>query len=306
MTSVFDRFGVDEIIEITHGDYRAVLSPQGASLKTLHYNDAQIVTVPLPVTDFAFVGSALAPWANRLEDATWQLGDQTFQGEITEPGNHNGLHGLLVARDFEFERHADNAVKFTFQFGADVAGCEVYPFNVRFSVTYELNVLGLFTTFEATNHEDRDLPISFGAHPYFVLDENSELRINAHSAAINNSRQLPIGRQSIEAIGLKYRQPVEVANLELDDCVFDFEGENATFLSRRSVGLMIKVWQDSNLPYQMLFVRGPKFAGSNPVTMAIEPQSSPANALVTKKDLLWMQPGETVKARWAISALVID
>lgn len=296
MASNFELYGTEDVEKISFGDYVAITSPEGASLKSLTYKGDAIVVTPLPVTDFAFVGSALAPWANRLEDATWSLGDNTYQGEITEPGNHNGLHGLVVARYFEVVAQSVSAVTFRYTFGQD----SVYPFQVLFEVTYLLTASGLNVTMSATNRAEANLPISFGSHPYFAVDSNSELKVQARSAAVNNSRQLPVGKQGVESVGLEFGKFKPVADLPLDDCIFDFEDSPVTYLSRPSMGLNVKVWQEE-MPYQMLFVRGPRFAGEHPVTVAIEPQSSPANALRTKDDLVWLTVGETKVGTWGVS-----
>ena len=297
MNESFQRYGVDEVLHLSSGDYRAVVSPQGGSIKTLTYRNQEIITVPLPVADFAFVGSAIAPWVNRLADASWSLDGVTYRGEITEAKHHNGLHGLSVRRDFEVELATETEVCFAYQFGSD----EVYPFKVVFRVSYQLSSDGLRVTFSTENLDTKRVPITFGTHPYFAVDADSKLKVNAKTAAINDERQLPVGKQSIESIGLKNGEFAAFVDLPLDDCILDFEGLPETHLSRPALGLNVKVSSDANLPYQMLFVRGPKFAGENPVTVAIEPQSSPANALRTGDDLVWLDPQQIFSGSWAVS-----
>ncbi|MFM6980207.1 MAG: hypothetical protein ACKOWE_02245 [Micrococcales bacterium] len=297
MKSNFETFGVDQVIELNHGDWHSMVSPQGASLKTLSYKNEPLVVVPLPVTDFAFVGSALAPWANRLEDATWELDGKKFYGEITEPSNNNGLHGLVVARDFDVVAQAEASVTFRYTFGADA----VYPFKVIFEVTYTLTDAGLRVTMAATNRDSRDLPISFGSHPYFLVDEDSEVKVSAAKATLNSSRRLPIGEQSVHAIGLAHNEFVPVFKMQLDDRLFELGHNGRTVLSRPALGRNIVVWQDPEFAYQMMFVRGPRFAGSNPVTLAIEPQTSPANALASNVDAVWLTVGETRAFSWGVS-----
>lgn len=297
MTSSFEKYGVEETLEISHGDWHAVVSIEGAALKTLSYRGEPIVVVPLPASDFTFAGSSLAPWANRLEDATWQLEGVTYRGEITETGNHNGLHGLLVHRYFEVVSSSNSSVTFGYRFGAD----EVYPFDVTFEVTYRLSDDGLKVTLAASNHTELELPIAFGSHPYFLLDADSKLKVSASKAAVNSSRQLPIGEQSISAISLSNQEFVPVTNLNLDDCLFELGDQPTTILSRPSIGLNVVVWQDPGLAYQMVFVRGERFAAGQPITLAIEPQTSPANSLASKKDLVWLAKHETQAFSWGIT-----
>lgn len=297
MVSNFEEYGVAEVFLLSAGDYEAVVSPSGGSIKTLTFRGAEIITVPLPATDFAFVGSAIAPWVNRLADASWSLDGTNYQGEITEAKNHNGLHGLTVRRDFEVEEVGEAKVRLAYRFGQD----EVYPFAVVFRVEYLLAESGLRVTFSAQNQGTNRVPITFGTHPYFAVDADSQLKVNAKSAAINNERQLPVGKQSVEAIGLKTGEFSQFLELPLDDCIFDFDGTPVTYLSRPSLSLNVKIKSDANLPYQMLFVRGPKFAGNYPVTLAIEPQTSPANALRTGDDVVWLDAEQTYVGTWEVS-----
>ena len=252
--------------------------------------------VPLPVADFAFVGSALAPWPNRLEDATWTFEGKQLVGEITESGNHNGLHGLLVRRDFEIVSQTADAITYRYEFGSD----PVYPFHVVFEVTYQLTDAGLHVTMAATNRAGHDVPIAFGTHPYFAVDADSQLKVSASKASVNSARQLPISEQPVEAIGLKHNQFANFKELPLDDCLLDLGVQPETVLSRPALGKSVTVWQDRTMPYQMIFVRGPKFAGEHPVTIAIEPQTAPANALRSNQDLFWLTPGETRVATWGV------
>lgn len=298
MTDTYQRYGVHSVQHLVSpsGNYRAVTALEGAALKTLDFEQTPIVVVPLAVSDFSFAGSTLAPWANRLADATWSLDGETFNGEITEPNHHNGLHGLLVRRDFEIVAQASDAITYRYEFGTDA----VYPFKVVFEVSYRLTDSGLHVSMAATNRADKKLPISIGTHPYFAVDADSQFKTPARKVAVNDERQLPIGEQSVEAIKLKTGEFTSIVDRELDDCLFELGLNAETVLTRPSIGKSVVIWQDESMPYQMIFVRSPRFAGTNPITVAIEPQSSPANALISGTDLIWMTPGETKIATWGV------
>lgn len=296
MASNFETYGVDQVVHINHGDYSAVLAPNGASLKTLDFKGVPMAVVPQPVTDFTFAGSALAPWANRLEDARWELDGTLYQGEITEAKNHNGLHGLVVRQDFAVVAQAADSVTFRYEFGSD----PVYPFAVVFEVSYRVTDAGLHVTMAATNRADRDVPISIGTHPYYAIDDSSQLKVSARKATVNSSRQLPFGEQAVEAVGLAHGDFVNLANLELDDCLFELGSQPETVISRPALSREVVIWQDRSMPYVMVFVRGPKFSGGTPTTVAVEPQTSKANALATKEDLVWLTPGETRAFTWGV------
>ena len=300
---IFEKYGVHEIHEIASPDqrYSAVLAPQGAALKSLIFNGADIVVTPKPVTDFTFAGSTLAPWPNRLEDANWAFFEQSLTGEITEVANQNGLHGLLVKRDFTLVEQMPNSVAYSYLFGADA----VYPFTVQLFVKYTLTNEGLKVTITAQNQGGEAYPMGVGSHPYFALDADSTLETTAHSSKVNNERQLPVGETSVEEIGLQTATQTLVSELTLDDCIFDFEIEDeglvVTRLSRPALNSTVEVWQEPGLAYQMLFTRRNRLPGDDfEPTLAIEPQTSPANAFRTREGLIWINPGDGLEVNWGV------
>lgn len=296
-SEVFERFGAETVVELSQGDYRAVVSHEGAALKTLHFADAEIVSVPLPVADFSFAGSTIAPWPNRLEDGSWTHDGELLQGFVNETKNRNALHGLTVRSIFELVAKSPDSA--TFRFVLEPSA--VYPFSLELLVCYTLGSAGLTCTFEAKNLGSGPAPLGYANHPYFAFDADSELKVTARTASVNSERQLPVGEQSVSGIGLACGQFVPISSLNLDDCVFDFApGERVTSILRPSISRTVDVWQDENCGYQMLFTRRPKTAGDYPELLAVEPQTCPANALRSGTDLVWLAPGASHSISWGV------
>jgi len=285
------------MVLLRFGDYEAVVAYEGAALKSLHFQATEIVSVPLPVTDFSFAGSTIAPWPNRLEDGSWVLDGKVLQGEVNEKKNNNALHGLTVRTDFELVGQSESSVSFR----TVLEPSAVYPFTVELLVEYTLGATGLSCRFSAQNLGSAKAPIGYATHPYFAFDERSELRVTARKASLNSERQLPIGEQSVSALGLATGEFVPISSLNLDDCIFDFAaGERVTSITRPSISRTVDVWQDENCGYQMLFTRRPKVAGDYPELLAVEPQTCPANALRSGTDLVWLAPGASYSVSWGV------
>ena len=283
--------------DLEYGPYQARVSDEGAALKTLHYKGVEIVSVPLPLSDFSFAGSTIAPWPNRLEDGSWTHDGRVLQGDVNEKANNNALHGLTVKSIFEQLEQTPSSVTL----GYVIEPSKVYPFRLQCLVTYRLEDNGLTCSFSAVNLGESTAPVAYASHPYFALDGDSELMVSGTVAALNSERKLPIGEQPLGAIGLASGEYVPVSSLRLDDCVQGFVSYPAlTKLTRPAFGLEITVWQDSACQHQMLFTRRPRVAGDYPDLLAIEPQTAPANAFRSGTDLAWLAKGAKFEATWGI------
>jgi aldose 1-epimerase len=288
---------VNSALELRFGDYQAVVANEGAALKTLHFQGSEVVSVPQPVSDFSFAGSTIAPWPNRLEDASWTRNGEVLQGEVNERANNNALHGLTVRIDFELVGQSQSSASFRTVLDPSA----VYPFRLELLVEYELGDAGLCCRFSARNLGGERAPLGYATHPYFAFDEGSELRVTARKASLNSERQLPIGEQNVSALGLATGEFVPISSLSLDDCIYDFApGERVTSITRPTISRTVDVWQDENCGYQMLFTRRPKTVGDYPELLAVEPQTCPANALRSGTDLVWLAPGVSHSVSWGV------
>lgn len=291
-------------IFIGSGDWRAELDREAAALKRLWWRGAEIVCIPEPEANFSFAGSTLAPWANRLRDGRWSLDGAEFQAAVNDRGTGTALHGLVVHTDFAVTTETDQVAAFGHLFGTDAA----YPFALELAVRYSVDAGGLTVELAAKNRDRRGLPVVLGSHPYFRLDADSALQVSAATIMVNDAHQLPVGREPLAARGLQTGEPMRVADLQLDDCLTDFsvatDGQIRTRLSRPELGCTIELWQEPRLAYLMAFTRRYAQAGVEyPLTLALEPQSGPADAFRTGESLIWLEPAESISLSWGIAAV---
>ena len=117
----------------------------------------------------------LYPWANRLGERNYRVGDETVTLAPDAPGvrtDANGLaiHGLLAAfSGWQVTRSDDNELSAEVDFGAHPELLASFPFPHRLTLTVTLSerALRLSTTITATG--DRVVPLCFGFHPYLQL-----------------------------------------------------------------------------------------------------------------------------------------
>src|SRR3978361_2210608 len=108
-------------------------------------------------------GIVLVPWPNRVEDGKWTLDGKTQQLDLTEPANHNAMHGLLRNAPYRVVEQDDGAITLA----ATVYPQHGYPFFLETSVRHELTDDGMTITHRITNESDSPAPVAIGVHPFF-------------------------------------------------------------------------------------------------------------------------------------------
>ena len=290
-----------QILQLACADglWRAQISPVGASLVSLWHGDIEIITSPYNEPLRALAGSVMAPWPNRLEDGAWQLGDREFKATINDAEGHNANHGLAFDKEFALASQTDSRLRLELNLFDEQA----YPFSVLLSVTYLLQNTGLQVELEAKNLSNEDVPVAFGMHPYFVLDQDSTLSVDAKTWITKNVRNLPVSASTFENSPLANNAGQDICNLELDECFTDLRfGSNdfcVTTVTRPSLGIAVEVEQSRELSHLMLY-RLQESSQPNRSLLAIEPQSAPANAFRNLESVASLAPAATFKANYRV------
>lgn len=299
-----DFVGDDDIeLAARGGDVRVVLSRYGAGLRELRVDGREAVCRD---TDRARVswysGVMLAPWPNRLRDATWEFEGERLTGTVNEGLGH-GHHGLVFRRPFSVEEQTSERVRFELELGAD----PVYPFAVRIAVEYTAVATGLRCEISATNHDTRRVPFAVGMHPYFPVDAGTRLVLDAEAVLLTDERQLPTGELADPlSLGVAAGVAADLESLRLDHCFTSLRRDARGVAAAQLLdvdGGVTELWQDESLPYTQVFTLG-EFPAASGLRRAvgIEPQSAPANAFNSGEGLVWLAPGETKSFTWGIDS----
>lgn len=104
-----------------------------------------------------WLGAMLAPWANRIANATYVFDGVRYELPRNEwPVRNTSLHGLLWDRALEVVEQRDGPTEATltlaYGFGADAG----YPFAVRVFITYRLSVDDGFSVHTLARNDARD------------------------------------------------------------------------------------------------------------------------------------------------------
>ena len=138
-----------------------------------------------------FLGAVVGPYANRIADGTYTIGEETY----SFPKNNNGqtLHGGLKGLDmvvWDVESVNDSTLVLSY-LHAD--GQEGMPGNLKIYMTYALNADNEFKV-DYTAQTDKTTHVNISHHSFFNLKGEGNGTINDHVLYINASNTTPVNK----------------------------------------------------------------------------------------------------------------
>ncbi|MDQ1686054.1 MAG: aldose 1-epimerase [Frankiaceae bacterium] len=154
-----------EQIVLRHADQEAVVVTVGGGIRSYRVADSDVLDgyAADAMADGAR-GQTLIPWPNRVRDGKWEWNGKPQQLSLTEPEQHNAIHGLVRWLGWHVVDRDSAAV---------TLGCTSwpqpgYPWPLEVSVRYALDDNGLSVEQSITNRGDSPAPVAAGAHPYLT------------------------------------------------------------------------------------------------------------------------------------------
>lgn len=287
----------DTDIHLRFENWSARISPVGASIRDLSFEQHKIIEGSWPDADKWFAGSTLAPWVNRLADGTWtdQAGAK-HEAPINDEKNHCANHGLVFNRAFRVENLSESAVELAATCFDPIA----YPYEVVIRVSFALGPNGLSVSMQVENLGTEPAPVAYGSHPYLVVDQDSRLVVQAETQILVDEHMIPIGTSPLEA-RVYAIEPAQRADFT-DTCFTDLTavgGFVTTKLTRPSMHRTIELSQTPDFAFIQVFTLQAGFAG-HPGLLALEPQTAAANVLNTGENLITLQPGGSRISQWTL------
>jgi aldose 1-epimerase len=250
-------------------------------------------------------GQTLVPWPNRVQDGKWSWHGKDLQLALTEPKQHNAIHGLVRWLDWHVEEHVDA----TADVGVTVAPQTGYEWRLDVRVRYTLDDGGLTVTQSITNKSDSVAPVAAGAHPYISAGTATVnaalLELPADSYLPTGHQQIPTGKVSVDGSAYDFRQPRVIGDLEIDyaftDLHRDSDGRFRLRLSDADSTRAVTLWVDESYPYVEVFTGDTLSDARRRRGLGVEPMTAPPNALATGKSLTLLEPEQTWTGRWGIA-----
>lgn len=290
--------------EISADGYRAVVTESGGALRVLEHEGRALVDgFDEDQMSPGGRGQQLVPWPNRIRDGAYSFGGRDLQLPLTEPALHNASHGLARWVAWSLEEHTPRSVSLSYRLMAQTG----YPWTVDLRVVYDLAADGLTVTQSATNRAGTPAPYASGAHPYLVVGpgpvDGWELTLPAATRSLVDDRLLPVGREDVTGTAYDFRTARPIRDVGFDDAftdlVRDAQGTATAALTDPATGAGVALWVDDRHRWLQVF-SADDVPGTARRSLAIEPMTAQADAFRSGEDLVVLEPGDDVVARWGI------
>jgi len=296
-----------EQIELRYGDQTAVIVTVGGCIRAYRVGGDDVLDgfAADAMADGAR-GQTLIPWPNRVRDGEWEWQGEQRQLAITEPAQHNAIHGLVRWLGWSVAERAADWVTLRCASWPQPG----YPWPLEVSVRYALDDGGLTVEQSITNRGDSAAPVAAGAHPYLTvgtdLVDDAELHLDADAWIDTGAQQIPTGVVPVEGTPYDFREPRPIGTTEIDYTFTglrrDSDGRFTLTLRDPAAQRSVALWVDASYDYVEVYTgdtlpdRARRRRG-----LGVEPMTAPPNALGSGTSLTVLQPGETWRGRWGIN-----
>ncbi|HTW21529.1 MAG TPA: aldose 1-epimerase family protein [Mycobacteriales bacterium] len=296
-----------EQIEIRFGEQRAVVVTVGGGLREYTVGGAAVLDGY--AVDAMADGArcqTLVPWPNRVQDGKWTWHGDDRQLALTEPEQHNAIHGLVRWSVWRVDRHDEASATVV---------CTSYPqpgyaWPIEVRNTWTLGPDGLEAETTIVNLGDSPAPVACGFHPYLTVGtatvDDAILTIPGKTRILTGAQQIPTGRESVEGTDYDFRSPRRIGDLEIDhtytDLQRDADGRARLRLAAPDGSRQVTAWIDEAFGYLEIYTG---HTLPDPARrrqgLGVEPMSVPPSALVTGESLVELGPEESWQGHWGIN-----
>jgi aldose 1-epimerase len=293
-------------IELTRDGQRAVVVEVGGGLRAYTVGERAVLDGygPREMCTVAR-GQCLVPWPNRLRDGAYTFDGEDHQLALSEPRQHNAIHGLVRWAGWEVAERGPSRVRLTHRLHAQ----DGYPFTLDLALEYSLGDRGLTVTTLATNAGERPCPYGAGAHPYLSAGtgtlDHCLLRAPGRRWLPSDDQQIPTASVPVEGTEYDFLTRRKIGDTMLDTGYADLERDHDG-LAYVELALpygegTVVLWQDEAYEYLMLFsgdsLEEPHRRRRG---LGVEPMTCAPNAFQSGAGLRTLQPGETFTSSWGI------
>jgi aldose 1-epimerase len=291
-------------VELRHGEHHAVIVEAGGGLRSYSLAGRPILD-GYPEQELAGGGrgQVLFPWPNRLAGGTWDDDGSPRQLPLSEPSRGNAIHGLVrwSAWDVRPAGSAGATARYT------LVPQPGYPFRLAVEIDYRLSAGGLAVTTTVRNEGTRVAPFGLGFHPYLSAGEglvdDLTLTVPAETHLLLDASGIPNGREPVAGSRVDYRVARRIGAAIIDDgftAVQRGEGELAQVTVDGAHG-RVELWAGPGYEYLQVFTGDTLAPSAKRRGLAVEPMTSPANALASGEGLIHLDPGASTELTWGIA-----
>lgn len=285
-----------EQYELSAGPWRAIVTEQGATLRSLTRDGTDVVK-PFPADSLpaSSQGQQLLPWPNRIRDGHYVFDGVDQQLPISEVDRNNAIHGLAGWVPWSLLEHTADSLTQSVRIMARPG----WPGTLEAVLTHRLTDEGLDVEVTARNVGTSPLPFGYAAHPYLVLDAPiDEWTVNAPFTGWLevDDRLLPVAMHPMDdEHTLSADRPLGARRL---DTAFTVRGQDRWEITVSHGDRSHTLWGDAALGWAQIYTPGARDA------LAVEPMTCGPDAFnegPTHDGVIRLEPGEDVTVHWGIA-----
>ncbi|MGZ6825810.1 MAG: aldose 1-epimerase family protein [Mycobacteriales bacterium] len=286
------------------GDHEAVVTEVGGGLRRYDVAGQEVVDgfVQDALCDGGR-GQTLLPWPNRVAGGRWSWDGADLQLPLTEAKAGNAIHGLTRWLSWELVESTTHSAHLRVRLAAQPG----WPFPLLCELRYALGPDGLTVDTLVTNTGTTVSPAAAGAHPYLSARghvDDCVVTVPATTWRPTDERGIPTGVEAVEGTDRDFRSARPVGGLLLDTAYGGLlrapDGRVRVDLARPD-GSSARLWAGEGYEHLQVFSGDTLAPHRRRQGLAVEPMTSPPNALQTKEDLPALEPGETLALQWGIT-----
>ena len=178
------------MLSLADGDLTLELLPDlGAAVATLRYQGRDVLRPTPAGADDPFETSAFAlvPYANRIADGRFRVGEREVRIERNAPGQAHPLHGHAWRKPWRVDSSARDHAVLSFEHAADS-----WPWHYVATQTLALRADSLEVSLTLENRDSTPMPAGLGWHPYFHKGEGALLKTHLEGVWLTDEECLPV------------------------------------------------------------------------------------------------------------------
>ena len=288
-------------VELAAGDARLAVDLRGGGLRRLVVDGWEVLDgYPAGAVAGGSRGAVLLPWPNRLRHGRWTWQDRELQLDLRSREQPHALHGLVAWQSWTVLDAADDRATV----GVTLEPRPGYPFRLAAALDYGLSPDRLTVTVRVRNAGSQEAPVAVGMHPYLHVGAAedggiaaAELTVGARTA-LETDGGLPTGE--------RHRFDGDVGRIgprALDTPLTDLERDDDGWARVRLRGPAgeLELAVDRAWSWLQLYTGDQSPEGQRRRSLAVEPMTSPPNALADRVDLVVLAPGGEWSGTWTLA-----
>ncbi|PLS18506.1 aldose 1-epimerase [Bacillus sp. M6-12] len=276
------RFLNKPAIEMENDYLKIILLPdQGSNLISVYdkIKDFELLRIPKNMEEFnsanVLYGTPVLFPPNRIDGASFEFHNRTYQFEMNRPEDHTHIHGLVHDKKWNVTKldNKNNVIVTEFIAKNHSEVIRQFPHDFTIEMTIQLTGNKIIQTLTIINNSSTTMPVGTGFHTTFHFPaKDSLLFMDVDEYWELNDRNMPTGRMLKVPYKKQLKDGMNLGGLSLDE-IYPIKNNYPAIIEHRDPGIKIKYKAEKGYQHWVVFT----MEGKNNL-LALEPYSWVTNA----------------------------